>query len=106
MPLSAPPHTHHTHLADPYAIVSFGRYSHTTRIMKQTVCPTWDQTIILDDILLFGNPDTILQSPPMCMVEFYDRDQIVSRSYDTYVNISYAHTCMCMHSFTFFLTAY
>ena len=71
-------HTH-THIADPYGIVSISRYSHTTRVVEQSVCPTWDQTIILDDIFLFGNPDSILQSPPTCTVEFYDKDLIVRR---------------------------
>ena len=83
--LSHTPHTTlahartHTHIADPYGIVSISRYSHTTRVVEQSVCPTWDQTIILDDIFLFGNPDSILQSPPICTVEFYDKDLIVRR---------------------------
>ena len=66
-------------LSDPYAIVSISRYSHTTRVVEKSVCPTWDQTIILDDVFLFGNPDGILQSPPICTVEFYDKDLIVRR---------------------------
>lgn len=65
-------------LSDPYAIMAFGRYSTRSRIIKESVCPTWDQTMLINHIRMFGDPQSILDSPPPVTVEFFDRDQIVS----------------------------
>jgi hypothetical protein len=61
-------------LSDPYAYVSFGRYCQRSQIMQQTVSPLWDQTLIFDNITLFGNPATIQRFPPIVMLEFFDKD--------------------------------
>ncbi|XP_064383023.1 myoferlin-like isoform X2 [Halichondria panicea] len=63
-------------LSDPYAIMAFGRYSTRSRIIKESVCPTWDQTMLINHIRMFGDPQSILDSPPPVTVEFFDRDQI------------------------------
>ena len=64
--------------SDPYVIVSFDDVSIQSRVCKETVCPTWDQTLIIDTIRLYGDPDTILRSPPPIILEFFDKDDIVS----------------------------
>ena len=65
-------------LSDPYGILSFNRYGARTNILKESICPTWDQTLWIENIKLFGDPSTILQSPPYVYIEFYDKDTIVS----------------------------
>jgi len=65
-------------LSDPYAIMSCNRYSVRSRIIKESVCPTWDQTLIIAQLRLFGEPDSILNHPPVVIMEFFDKDQIVS----------------------------
>lgn len=81
-------------LSDPYAVMAFGRYSTRSRIIKESVCPTWDQTMLINQIRMFGDPQSILESPPPVIIEFYDKDQVV-RTYvcDTYSIGSYS-TCM------------
>ena len=40
--------------------------------------PTWDQTLIIDDIELFGDPKIVAAVPPDVTVELFDEDIIVS----------------------------
>jgi len=42
------------------------------------VCPTWDQTLIIKQLRFFGDPQNILESPPPVIIEFYDKDVVVS----------------------------
>ena len=65
-------------LSDPYGILAFNRYSARTNVLKESICPTWDQTLWIENIKLFGDPSTLLQSPPMVHIEFFDKDTIVS----------------------------
>lgn len=67
-------------LSDPYAIMAFGRYSTRSRIIKESVCPTWDQTMLINQIRMFGDPRSVLESPPPVVVQFYDKDIVVSGS--------------------------
>lgn len=65
-------------LSDPYGILSFNCYSAHTIIVEDTVSPTWDQTLWIENIKLFGDPEIVLQSPPTVYIEFFDKDTIVS----------------------------
>ncbi|XP_065778999.1 myoferlin [Muntiacus reevesi] len=62
--------------SDPYAHVSFLHRSKTTEIIHSTLNPTWDQTIIFDEIEIYGEPQTILQNPPKVIIELFDNDQV------------------------------
>ena len=66
-------------LSDPYAVMSFGRYSTRSRIIKESVCPTWDQTMLINQIRMYGDPPSVLETPPPVVIEFYDKDIVVSR---------------------------
>lgn len=65
-------------LADPYAIVSFLHQSQKTVVIKNTLNPTWDQTLIFYEIEIFGDPQKVSDSPPNIVVEIYDHDTYVS----------------------------
>ena len=65
LPSLCPAHT------DPYAVVSFLHQSQKTVVAKNTLNPTWDQT-------LFGEPSSIAEQPPSIVVELYDHDTYVS----------------------------
>jgi len=65
-------------LADPYAIVSFLHQSQKTVVIKNTLNPTWDQTLIFYEIEIFGDPQNVSDSPPNIVVELYDHDTYVS----------------------------
>nr|XP_019595132.1 PREDICTED: myoferlin isoform X1 [Rhinolophus sinicus] len=62
--------------SDPYAHVSFLHRSKTTEIIHSTLNPTWDQTIIFDEIEIYGEPQTVLQNPPKVIIELFDHDQV------------------------------
>lgn len=65
-------------LSDPYAVMSFTRYSTRTRVVKESVCPTWDQTLLINQIRIFGTPQSVLDSPPPVVLELFDKDIVVS----------------------------
>ncbi|XP_007431826.1 myoferlin isoform X1 [Python bivittatus] len=62
--------------SDPYAHVSFLHRSKTTEIIHSTLNPTWDQTIIFDEIEIYGDPQMVAQNPPRVVVELFDNDQV------------------------------
>ncbi|XP_035258485.1 myoferlin-like isoform X2 [Anguilla anguilla] len=62
--------------SDPYAHVSFAHVSKTTETIKATLNPAWDQTLIFDDVEIYGDPQTIAQDPPNVVLELYDSDQV------------------------------
>lgn len=68
-------------LSDPYIFVAFHRYSARTRVVNESVCPTWDQTILLNQIRMYGSPASIVETPPPVTLEFFDKDVIVSSEY-------------------------
>lgn len=63
---------------DPYAAVSFATQSQLTETLKKTLSPMWDQTLIFDELTLYGPPEHIAQNPPEVVVEIFDKDLIVS----------------------------
>lgn len=72
-----PPSLHPAH-TDPYAIVSFLHQSQKTVVAKNTLNPTWDQTLIFYEIEIFGEPASVAEQPPSIVVELYDHDTYVS----------------------------
>ncbi|XP_030610233.1 myoferlin-like isoform X2 [Archocentrus centrarchus] len=62
--------------SDPYAHVSFLHVSKTTEKLRATLNPTWDQTLIFNDVEVYGDPQKIACHPPDVVLEFYDSDQV------------------------------
>uniref|UniRef100_A0A8C8RXS8 Myoferlin n=1 Tax=Pelusios castaneus TaxID=367368 RepID=A0A8C8RXS8_9SAUR len=62
--------------SDPYAHVSFLHQSKTTEIIHSTLNPTWDQTMIFNEIEIYGDPQTLAQNPPNVVIELFDNDQV------------------------------
>ncbi|KAG5267056.1 hypothetical protein AALO_G00239370 [Alosa alosa] len=62
--------------SDPYVHVSFLHVSKTTETITGTLNPTWDQTLIFDNVEIYGNPKSIAHYPPSVVLELYDRDQV------------------------------
>ncbi|KAK3589425.1 hypothetical protein CHS0354_020754 [Potamilus streckersoni] len=61
-------------LSDPYATVSFLTQSRRTENIKQSLCPTWDQTLIFEEVEIHGDPRGIEAQAPDIYIEFYDYD--------------------------------
>ena len=58
--------------------MSFLNRSQKTELKKKTLCPTWDQTLIFDEIEIPGDPSIIATNPPDIVVEVFDDDTFVS----------------------------
>nr|XP_032646241.1 fer-1-like protein 5 [Chelonoidis abingdonii] len=62
--------------SDPYAHVSFLHRSQRTQTLTATLSPSWDQTLIFDHILIYGDPQATRQDPPLVVLELFGRDII------------------------------
>lgn len=60
-------------IADPYVRVAFLHQSKTTKTVEQTLCPTWDQTLIFEE-MVYGE---LLNNPPTVVMELFDRDKVL-----------------------------
>ncbi|NIG57847.1 Dysferlin [Pontoporia blainvillei] len=76
--------------SDPYAIVSFLHQSQKTVVVKNTLNPTWDQTLIFYEIEIFGELASIAEQPASIVVELYD--------HDTYGADEFMGRCTCQPS--------
>ncbi|KAH9524694.1 hypothetical protein Btru_027538 [Bulinus truncatus] len=63
-----------TGLSDPFARVSFITNSMVTETQPKTLSPTWDQTLIFDELVMYGSPETFESSPPSIYIELFDYD--------------------------------
>ncbi|XP_015263634.1 PREDICTED: fer-1-like protein 5 [Gekko japonicus] len=61
---------------NPFAYVSFLHMSQKTRTLSGTLHPCWDQTLIFEKILIYGDPWSVEQNPPLVAVEMYDFDPV------------------------------
>ncbi|XP_036843064.1 dysferlin isoform X1 [Oncorhynchus mykiss] len=78
--------------SDSYAIVSFLHQSQKTVTVRNTLNPTWDQTLIFYEVEVFGDADVTERSPPNVVVELYDQD--------TYGADEFMGRCVCQPSTT------
>ncbi|KAI5627367.1 myoferlin, partial [Silurus asotus] len=62
--------------SDPYVHVSFLHMSKTTEIVKSTLNPTWDQTLIFKRVQIYGDPQILARNPPQVVLEIFDSDQV------------------------------
>lgn len=62
----------------PYGIVSFIHKSVTTTVKEQTVNPVWSQTVVLNDVIMYGPPEHASAFMPPVWIEFFDKDVLVS----------------------------
>ena len=58
--------------------MAFGNSSQVTEMLVQTLCPTWDQTLIFDNVPIYGNVEEVRDNPPHIVFELFDRDAVVS----------------------------
>ncbi|XP_048364575.1 fer-1-like protein 6 isoform X2 [Sphaerodactylus townsendi] len=68
-------------LSDPFAKVTFISHCQTTKIIQQTLSPTWNQMLLFNNILLHGDGKEIAEFPPFVVVELYDDDAVGKSEY-------------------------
>ena len=52
-----------------------------TEIVKKSLSPTWDQTLIFDSIEIYGNTNDIAKNPPQIVIEVFDHDYYVIKGF-------------------------
>ncbi|TGZ59558.1 hypothetical protein CRM22_009034 [Opisthorchis felineus] len=67
--------------SDPYVFCSFQGMCLRTETLQQTICPTWDQTLIFERVRIYGAPEAVQISPPTVTLEFFDQDQVGKDEY-------------------------
>ncbi|ETE63106.1 Fer-1-like protein 6 [Ophiophagus hannah] len=68
-------------LSDPFAKVTFVSQGQTTKIIQQTLSPTWNQMLLFNNIQLHGEAKEIAEFPPVIIVELYDDDAVGKSEY-------------------------
>ncbi|KAL2082435.1 hypothetical protein ACEWY4_022253 [Coilia grayii] len=63
-------------LSDPFARVFFSTYSQVTEVLSETLCPTWDQLLVFDNVELYGELAELRDDPPIIVIELYDQDTV------------------------------
>uniref|UniRef100_A0A8C5TJ51 Otoferlin n=1 Tax=Malurus cyaneus samueli TaxID=2593467 RepID=A0A8C5TJ51_9PASS len=61
-------------LSDPFARVFFISQSQCTEVLNETLCPTWDQLLVFDNVELYGEAHEMRDDPPIIVIEIYDQD--------------------------------
>ncbi len=74
-------------LSDPYAIVSFGNHSQRSAIKKQTLCPIWNETLIVRELKIYGDINFIkeCQKIESITVSLWDEDKVCMCSLSLYI---------------------
>lgn len=49
------------------------------QVIDETLSPTWDELLIVDNILLYGTQEDIKKDPPAIVIEIFDQDKVVSK---------------------------
>ncbi|XP_053916656.1 fer-1-like protein 6 isoform X2 [Cuculus canorus] len=70
-----------TGLSDPFAKVTFTSHCQTTKIISQTLSPTWNQMLLFNSIVLHGDREEIAEFPPEIVIELYDDDAVGKAEY-------------------------
>lgn len=80
------------YFSDPYARIAFGTQSQVTEILTRTICPTWDQTLIFENVQIYGSIDKVANNPPEVIIELFDKDPVVSWLFGNKYNLSLLST--------------
>lgn len=64
-------------LSDPFARVVFGDQSLCTQVIEETLNPTWDEMLIFNEAVMYGNVEEIKEDPPTVVIEIFDQDRVV-----------------------------
>ncbi|KAM9788060.1 otoferlin-like [Syngnathus typhle] len=65
-----------TGLSDPFARVFFSTQTQVTEVLPETLCPTWDQLLLFENVELFGEAGELRDDPPIIVIELYDQDTV------------------------------
>lgn len=61
-------------IADP---TSLSNLVFSSQVLAETLCPTWDQLLVFENVELFGEASELRDDPPIIVIEIYDQDTVV-----------------------------
>ncbi|XP_043537059.1 myoferlin-like, partial [Chiloscyllium plagiosum] len=67
--------------ADPYIQVSLLHQSKRTDIIRGTLNPIWDQTLIFEEVEIYGNLREVVECPPFVSLELFDSNRASKHEY-------------------------
>ncbi|XP_071016401.1 fer-1-like protein 4 [Oncorhynchus clarkii lewisi] len=65
-------------LSDPFTKVVFSTQCQVSRVMEETLSPTWCELLLFDQILMEGSKDQLRDDPPIIIINVYDYDTMGS----------------------------
>ncbi|XP_014885626.1 fer-1-like protein 4 [Poecilia latipinna] len=65
-------------LSDPFARVVFSTQCQVTRVLSDTLSPSWCECLLFDKVLLEGTKEQFQQDPPLIIINIYDHDTMGS----------------------------
>lgn len=73
-------------------------------MLAETLCPTWDQLLVFENVELFGEASELRDDPPIIVIELYDQDTVVRviliyRGLSVYNNVGKTSTAVLPWSF-------
>lgn len=63
-------------LSDPFARIVIGESTAVTQVIDETLSPTWDELLVIDDLLLYSTIERIRADPPTIVIEIFDQDKV------------------------------
>lgn len=63
--------------AGPFIRLVFLHHSQCTQSLRSSAAPTWAQTLVFQHLLLYENPQDTRNSPPLVVLELWQRDSQV-----------------------------
>ncbi|KAM4587956.1 fer-1-like protein 4 [Odontesthes bonariensis] len=65
-------------LSDPFAKVVFSTQCQVTRVLSDTLSPSWCECLLFDRVLLEGTKEQLQQDPPLIIINIFDHDTMGS----------------------------
>lgn len=65
------------HPAEPFVRLVFLNHSQCTQTLRSSAAPTWAQTLVFQHLLLYESPQDTRESPPLVVLELWQRDSRV-----------------------------
>ncbi|KAL0978832.1 hypothetical protein UPYG_G00176280, partial [Umbra pygmaea] len=65
-------------LSDPFTKVVFSTQCKGTRVIEETLSPTWSELLLFDQILIEGSKEELRDDPPLIIINLYDWDKMGS----------------------------
>lgn len=52
-------------------------HANILQVKEETLSPTWDQTLVMENVILYGRAEELKDDPPVVIVEIFDQDIVV-----------------------------